>query len=70
MEAGQGAIVFFQVINILVAGVCKLTKQQLCGFLNESKIFFGTSLNEVMQGSKSLRILDVDITAGLTQVHS
>ena len=28
------------------------------------------TLNEVMQGSKSLRILDVDITAVLTQMNS
>ena len=33
-------------------------------------IVVAITLNEVMQGCKSLRILDVDITAGLTQVHA
>jgi hypothetical protein len=65
VELGEDGVFAPAVVDQVQVG--PVAHQQLDGFQYDGEVFFGTSLNEVMQGSFTLRVLDVDITAGLTQ---
>lgn len=63
MQTSQDA---FLVLRLSQVQIGLMVKQELNAGEYEREIFFGTSLNEMVQCGFALHILDIDITAGLT----